>query len=120
MSGLCFESVDDAAGKVYILRSADDLAHFFDLADHSKLCRQPVGRGQFNFDDGKILAGLWSKGTGCTAHHEVDNVRRDDTARTLFIFLRFVTEGNCTYELVRPFWIALDGLNQYDIQIVVS
>ncbi len=120
MGGLCFESVNDAVGKVFVLRSADELARFYDLADHSKLCRQPVGRGQFDFTGGKILAGLWSKGKGCTAHHEVENVRRDDTARTLFIFLRFVPEGDCAYELVRPFWIGLDGLNQYDIQIVVS
>lgn len=120
MGGLCFESVADATGKVFVLRSADDLAHFYDLADHSKLCRQKVGRGQFDFNGGKVLAGLWSRGKGCTAHHEVQNVRRDDTARTLFIFLKLVTEGDCTYELVRPFWIGLDGLNQYDIQIVVS
>ena len=120
MGGLCYESVEDAAGKVFVLRTAEDLAHFYDLADHSKLCRQPVGRGQFDFGDGQILAGLWSKSKGCTAHHEVQSVRRDDTARTLFIFLRLVTEGDCTYELVRPFWIGLDGLNEYDIQIVVS
>jgi hypothetical protein len=120
MSGLCFESVDDAAGQTFILTSLEDLIHFYDLADHSELCRQPVTRNSFDFSNGRILAGLWSKATGCRAHHEVEQVHRDDTARTLFIFLRLVVEGDCTYELVRPFWIGLSGLSDYDIQFVVQ
>lgn len=120
MDGLCFESVYDAAGETFILRGHRDLTHFYDLADNSRLCRQPVTRKTFDFDSGAILAGTWSRGRGCGAHHEVQNVRRDDTARTLFIFLRLVTVGDCNYELVQPFWISLNGLTDYEIQFVVD
>lgn len=120
MSGLCFESVYDAAGKTFVLRGPEALANFYDLADNSELCRQPVARNSFDFSDGRILAGIWSRGEGCSAHHEVENVVRDDTARTFFIFLRLVVEGDCTYQLVRPFWIGLSGITDYEIQFVVE
>jgi hypothetical protein len=120
MSGVCFESANDAAGRTFVLHSADELANFFQLADNSRLCRQPVTRHDFDFSGGRILAGIWSRGTGCTARHEVENVRRDDTARTLFIFLKLVTEGDCTYELVRPFWIGLTNVSNYEVQFTVD
>jgi hypothetical protein len=120
MSGMCFESVNDAAGRTFVLRSPEDLLHFYDLADHSELCRHPVARSRFDFSDGRILAGLWSRGQGCTARHDVEGVTRDDTARTLFIFLKLVVEGNCDYELVRPFWIGLSSVSGYDVQFVVE
>lgn len=120
MSGLCFESIYDAAGQTFIIRSADALASFFDLADNSSLCRQPVTRVDYDFSNGRILAGTWTRATGCAAHHTVQNVRRDDTARTLFIFLKLNVEGECTYQLVRPFWIGLEGISDYEIQFVVD
>jgi hypothetical protein len=120
MSGLCYESVYDAAGQTFIIRSAEALTNFFDLADNSQLCRQPVTRGEYNFSDGNILAGIWSRAVGCSAHHDIQNVRRDDTARTLFIFLKLNIEGDCTYQLVRPFWIGLSGITDYEIQFVVE
>lgn len=120
MAGLCFESVYDAAGQNFVIRNAEALSGFFDLADNSNLCRQPVTRAEFDFSDGRILAGTWSRAVGCSAQHEVENVRRDDTARTLFIFLKLKVEGDCTYELVRPFWIGLSGISDYEIQFVVD
>ncbi len=120
MSGICFESANDAARRAFVIRSADELTRFFDLADNSELCRQPVGRGTFDFTNGRILAGTWSRAQGCTAYHQVQSVRRDDTARTLFLFLKLVVDGDCTYELVRPYWIGLSGVSDYDVQFVVE
>lgn len=120
MNGVCFEAADDAAGRTFVLRSREDLAHFYDLADNSELCRHPIARADFDFSDGQILAGTWSSGAGCRARHDVQNVQRDDTARTLFIFLRLVTEGDCAYELVRPLWIGISGASGYDVQFVVE
>lgn len=120
MAGLCFELVFDAAGQTFVIRDAAALSGFFDLADNSNLCRQPVTRAEFDFSDGRILAGTWTRAVGCSAEHEVENVRRDDTARTLFIFLKLKIEGDCTYELVRPFWIGLSGINDYEVQFVVE
>lgn len=120
MNGVCFEAADDAAGRTFVLRSREDLAHFYDLADNSELCRHPIARADFDFSDGQILAGTWSRGAGCHARHDVQNVQRDDTARTLFIFLRLVTEGDCAYELVRPFWIGISGASGYDVQFIVE
>ncbi len=120
MSGICFESALDAVGKVFVLRNAADHIHLYDLADNSGLCRRPVRRHPFDFENGRVLAGLWSTGWGCTARHEVLDLARDDDAKTIAIRLRFVTEGDCPYELVRPFWIGLYGVTDYAIEITVE
>ncbi|MEO8606861.1 MAG: hypothetical protein ABI690_03220 [Chloroflexota bacterium] len=122
MSGICFEAALDAAGKVFVLHNSQEHIQFYDLADNSKLCRHPVTRSAFDFASagGRILAGLWSYGKGCTAHHDVLAVNRDDAAKTLTIQLQFVTEGTCDYELLRPFWIGLDGVSGYQINIQVA
>ncbi|MCA9907405.1 MAG: hypothetical protein KC519_02065 [Anaerolineae bacterium] len=120
MSGICFEAANDAAGQLFILRSADDLASFYDLADGSELCRHPVQRDPYDFGSGNVLAGFWNRGVGCIAFHEVVEVLRDETAKILSIRLRFVTQGQCNYELVRPFWIGLENMADYDIRISVE
>src|SRR5690606_15376548 len=108
MRGSCFEAAFDAAGPVFVRRNADDQLRCHVLPDHRRLCRRPVERVPFDFSGGRVLAGLWSKGTGCTARHEILSAIRDDEARRVTIALRFITEGDCDYELVRPFWLALD------------
>jgi hypothetical protein len=120
MSGICFEAALDAAEKVFVLHDANEHSRFYDQADNSHLCRHPVTRNPFDFSDGRILAGLWSTGHGCKARHDVTGILRDDTARTFTITLNFVVEGDCNYELVRPFWIGLDGVGNYTIQIIVN
>ncbi len=120
MSGICFEAAQDAAGKVFVLHDANEHSRFYDAADNSHLCRHPVTRNPFDFSSGRILVGLWSSGHGCTARHDVVGITRDDAARTLTIQLHFVTEGTCDYELVRPFWIGLDGVGAYEITIIVA
>ena len=120
MSGICFESAQDAAGRVFVLRSAEELSTFFDLADNSELCRRDVQRFPFDFAGGQILVGLWSYGFGCTADHEQIDLQRDDDAQTILITLQFITEGACNYELIRPYWVGLSGAQDYDVDIVVS
>lgn len=120
MSGICFEAALDAAGKVFVIRNAEQHIQFYDLADNSHLCRHPVARNSFDFANGRVLAGLWNYGTGCTARHDVLAINRDDAAKTLTIQLQFVTEGACNYELIRPFWIGLDGVADYQINLQVA
>ena len=120
MSGLCFESVFDAAGRVFIMRSAEEHIHLYDLAENSGLCRRPIIRHPFNFDGGRVLAGTWTAGIGCTADHEILDYQRDDANKTILFLLRFVTDGDCPYELVRPFWVALPEARDYEIIINVE
>ncbi len=118
--GICFESALDAAGQVFVLRSAEDLIRLYDLADNSGLCERAVGREMYAFSDDTVLIGTWSAGMGCTAHHDVTRFERDDVAQTLTIAAQFITEGDCPYELVRPFWLGLAGVADYDIRLIVE
>ncbi|MFN8377840.1 MAG: hypothetical protein U0452_04140 [Anaerolineae bacterium] len=124
-SGICFESAFDAAGRVFVLRSPEDLTWLFDSSDASGFCRRPVARGTFDFggangQPARTLAGLWTKGVGCTADHVIEGVDVDDAARTVTVRLRFLVNGDCPYELVRPFWIGITGYNEYDIRLGVE
>lgn len=120
MSGICFESAYDAAGRVFVLRNADDHIRLYNLADQSGLCRQPVARYPFDFSSGRVLAGLWTRGNGCAARHEVTAYQRDDAAKTLTLTLRFIPEGDCPYELVRAFWVSFPDATDYEINIEVN
>lgn len=120
MAGICFESALDAADTVFVLRDETALINFFNLADNSGLCRRPVERTMFDFGDDRVLAGLWSYGTGCTAQHTVTAFNRDITNRTLTITLDFSTDGDCPYELIRPFWMGLDDVADYEVTIQVE
>jgi hypothetical protein len=120
LSGVCFEAALDTAGEVFVLHNPEEHIRFYELADNSQLCRRPVIRYPFDFSGGRVLAGLWSYGTGCTARHDVLSVQRDDGAKTIVIRLHFVTDGDCNYELLRPFWIGLDGAADYQIEIQVA
>lgn len=120
MAGICFDAANDAAGQLFVIRSAEEHIRFYELADNSQLCERPVERLPFDFEGGRVLAGLWSAGTGCTATHEVLSMNRDDEAQAVHLRLRFVTEGDCDYALVRPFWLALDNVSDYEIDIQVE
>lgn len=117
MDGICFASAQDAAGQLFVLRSQGELSHFFDLADNSQLCREPVERRAFDFSGGRVLAGLWSTGHGCKARHEVLRWRRDNNAQRFHLQLRLVSDGDCDYELVQPWWMALDDAQNMDVDI---
>lgn len=119
LSGICFEAAWDAAGQVFILRSAEEHIRFYDLADNAGLCRREVIRHPFDFTQGEVLAGLWSRGAGCVARYDIVNHTRDDTAKTVRIELDFITEGDCPYQLVRGFWVSIPNAQDYDITIQV-
>jgi hypothetical protein len=116
VSGLCFESAFDAAGQVFVIKNEAELTGFFNLADNSGLCRRPVRRQTFDFSSGRVLVGLWSKGRGCKAQHDVTYT--EQSGETFTMHLKFVTEGACNYELVRPFWIAI--LRDYELSLVIE
>lgn len=116
MYGICFEAALDASGQVFVLRNAEEHIRFYDLADNSGLCRRPVERAPFDFQSGeRLLAGLWSAGTGCTAQHEVQAFNLEDDVLTLDV--QFTTAGACNYELVRPFWVGVEGVQDVQINI---
>ncbi len=120
MAGLCFEVVQAWAGQPMVLRDADQQSGFYDRVDASGLCRRPVRRYPFDFSEGRVLAGLFSRGVGCTARHEVLGWERDAYANRFVIRLRFITEGDCPYELVRGFWIGIEGVGAAEVVIVME
>jgi hypothetical protein len=117
-AGLCFESVFDAAGRVFVVRSADELRTLYDLADSSGLCARPVARAEGDWSEGRVLAGLWSRGEGCTARHTITHMVRDEADRQITLTVRLETEGACPYELVEPFWISIPDAQEYAIVIL--
>jgi hypothetical protein len=119
LSGICFEAAWDAAGQVFILRSAEEHIRFYDLADNAALCRRPVVRHPFDFSQGDILAGLWSRGVGCVARYDIVDYTRDDTVKTVDITVEFITDGDCPYQLVRGFWVSIPNAQDYAITIQV-
>jgi hypothetical protein len=125
-AGICFASANDAAGRVFLLRSQADLNALFDGSDNSRFCDRPVERRPFDFakTDGvptRAIIGTWSRGQGCTARHEVISVTIDEAARILQIRVRFIISGACPYELVRPLWLGVPEASHYlDIQLSVD
>jgi hypothetical protein len=119
MAGICFESAFDAAGRTFVFRDDAELTNLFDLSDNSHLCRHPVKRGTFDFSAGSVLAGVWSKGVGCKARHDQVKVKTNENKKQVRIVLDFVTEGDCNYELVRPYWVGISGAKDYTIKIKV-
>jgi len=120
MAGVCFEAALDAAGRVFRIPNASALEAFYSQVDHSQLCEDPVERFTYPFNNGDVIMGLWSSGIGCTARYEVQNVQRDNAQKQEAIQLRLVTEGDCPYELVEPFWIAIPQSADFTIQINVQ
>ncbi len=118
--GICFEAAWDAAGTVFTMRTAEEHIHFYDLADNSNLCRRAVRREPFDFTTGDVLVGIWNRGSGCTAEHEITSFERDDAARTVIVEARFSTEGDCSYDLVRGLWLGIENAQNYDIRLDVS
>ena len=120
MSGICFESAFDAAGRTFVLRRAEELTSLFNESDNSGYCRRPSVRGTFDFGSDRAIIGTWTRGRGCTAYHNITGVDIDDVARTFIIRAQLVVEGNCPYELVRPLWLGVTGYRDYDIRLLVE
>ncbi len=110
MGGICFEAALARANTQIVIDSAAEHIAFYDGVDASEQCRRPVTRQPFDFGEGeRLLAGLWNSGRGCDARHEVIGFIPDDD--TLRISLRFMTEGDCNYDLVQPFWVGVAGFS---------
>ena len=120
MEGVCFEAAVNAAGQVIRIPNANALDAFYTQIDRSQLCEDSVARVSYPFNEGEIIVGLWSSGMGCTARYVMQNVQRDDAQKQEAIQLQFVTEGDCPYELVEPFWIALPQSADFNVQIAVQ
>ena len=120
VAGICFEATWDAAGRIHIIRTAEEHIRFYDLADNSRLCRRPVSRVPRDFSTGYVIAGFWSRGIGCNARHEVTGFFRNDDAQTILMSVRFIIEGDCPYELVQPFWVGFDNAAGHEITIVMD
>lgn len=114
---ICFEAAYDARDQIFVIRDALTHIRFYEGVDNSKLCRQAVERRPFDFSTGHVLAGGWSYGYGCKAHHEIIEVQRDDANKRLLVVARFITEGDCAYELIRPFWLDIPDATDYQIDI---
>jgi hypothetical protein len=120
MAGICFEGAFDARGKVFLLKTALDHINFYDQADNARLCRRNVARMPFDFENGAVLVGIWSYGTGCTAQHTITAYERDEEAKNIVIRASFVTEGECNYELLRPLWIGVPNAQGYSVMLMVE
>lgn len=121
MSGICFEFAYQMRDQVIVLRDALSHIQFYGDIDASEQCSRPITRYPFNFEQGQTLAGIWSYGMGCTARHDILDAVRDDANQRYSLRLRFVTEGDCPYELIRPFFVGLPPeMHNYDVQIVVE
>lgn len=120
MEGVCFEAALSMADEVLIIPDARSLDAFYTQIERSQLCEDSVNRGVYAFNEGDMIVGVWSSGTGCTSRYVVQKVQRDDAQKQEAIQLQFVTEGDCPYELVEPFWIALPQSANYNLQIEVQ
>jgi len=120
MESVCYEAAMNVAGQIFKISDANALQAFYTQLDRTQACEDPISRVAYPFTNGESIVGLWSEGMGCIARHEVQNVQRDDTQRQVTIQLQFVTEGDCPYELLQPFWIAVPQSTGYNIQIEVQ
>ena len=118
MQGICYEAAQSFAGQVFIMRNAIDHIRFYAQADEAQLCRHPVTRYPFDFETGRVLVGFWQIGRGCTARHEVTGVERDEAQKTITLRVSFFTEGECGYELIRPFWVSIPDATDWEIEFV--
>lgn len=120
MTSFCFESMWDARGRVFVLRSQDEHEALYDGANRSGLCAEPITPSQFDYEDGRVIVGLWSYGVGCVASHRVEDVVTDEAERRIVIRAHLDIEGDCAYELIRPLWLATDeGRSDYNISLDV-
>jgi len=120
LDGLCFDYLLTLNGQTWVWSTPGELAAFYDQADASKLCPDPVERAAFDFGD-NVLAGAISVTTGCDAAHRAVDLIQDDGARTQILLLEFHVEGECPYELVQPFLVAVPRPPEgYVLRVVVT
>lgn len=118
--GVCFEAAWDAAGQVFVLRNSEEHIRFYDGIDNSRLCRRAIQREPFDFSTDDALIGVWNRGLGCTASHEITSYERDDSNQVITLRAQFSTEGTCPYELVRGLWLGIIDAQSYQINLIID
>ena len=118
LEGVCFEAAHALSGQAFILTSQEQLDGLYNQIDASDLCRRPVVRQTFDFA-GRTVVGTWTYSPqGCTARHDLIRVRRNEENLRINLRYRFVVEGDCPYELIRPLWVAVENPDSYDVRLV--
>jgi hypothetical protein len=120
MEGVCFEAAMNVAGQVFKIADANGLAAFYSQIDRDHICEDLISPMTYLFNNNEVIVGLWSAGTGCTAEYVVQSVQRDDAQRQETIHLQFITKGDCPYELLQPFWVAIPQAASFNIQLEVQ
>lgn len=120
VEGVCFEAALKVAGQIFTIPDANALARFYSQIDRNHACEDPVVPISYPFNEGDVIVGLWSAGTGCTAQHLVQGVQRDDIQRQETIHLQLMTAGECPYELLQPFWIVIPQSAGFIIQVDIQ
>jgi len=118
LAGVCFEAAYQRRDTPFVFRSEAELARFYDEIDAAQHCRHPIARGTFDFSAGRALVGIWSYGIGCTARHTLTQ-QRDEASRTLRLSAVFSVEGECSYELIRPLWVAVSLSEGWQVALEV-
>lgn len=120
LDGVCFEFLYSINGETWVWTSPGDLTAFYNRVDASELCRDPVQREAFNFDD-QMLVGVVNACTGCDAAHRFVDLIQDDSAHTLTLVLELDVSPGCPYELVQPFLIAVPRAPEgYTTRVVIK
>jgi hypothetical protein len=119
LDGVCFEFLLTLNGQTWAWTTPADLSAFYDRADASTLCPDPVARYGFDFSQ-TVLVGVVNAAEGCDAAYRVLDLVQDDSARAQTLIVQFDTLAGCPYELVEPLLVAIprppDG---YTLQVAV-
>ncbi len=105
--GVCFDYWVQQVNRVYVIGTAFEHIAFYNEVDESGLCRFPVVRHPFDFEEGRILVGAVNIGTGCWAATVPLALVTDDEARTVTLRVEWAVSGDCDYRLARPFFVSL-------------
>lgn len=120
LEDICFEAAQAMSGQAFILTSQEQLDSLYNQIDASDRCRHRISRHTFDFT-GRSVVGTWTYAPqGCTARHELVRARRNEENRVLNLRYRFIVEGDCPYELIRPLWVAVENPDSYDLRLTFA
>lgn len=118
---ICFEAALALAGQPFVLTEQAQLDALYTRIDDSRRCARPIARQTFDFSGGRAVVGTWTYAQrGCTAGHDLIQMFRDDSARTMTLHYQFHVEGDCPYELLRPLWVTVEQVGGYALTLDVQ
>jgi hypothetical protein len=118
MSGLCWGAMFELRDTPFVIMNAEQHIEFYNQVDQLQRCPRPITRYPHDFNDGSALVGIWSYGMGCTAQHTITNFERDEATQTINIQAQFTTQGECNYELLRPLWLSIPNVQEFQITLI--